>query len=55
MGRRPPKCGGGCNLMGLGIMAFVFGMFTAMILPITLLAVIEGGLIIILGIIMLRR
>ena len=55
MGRRPPKGGGGCNMAGLGILAFVFGMFTAMILPITLLAVIEGGLIIILGIIMLRR
>ena len=55
MGRRPPKGGRGCNAIGLGILAFVFGMFTAMILPITLLAVIEGGLIIVLGIIMLRR
>ena len=54
MGRRPPR-GGGCNPVGLGILAFVFGIFTAMILPVTLLVVIEGGLIIVLGIIMLRR
>ena len=55
MGRRPPRGGGNCSPIGLGIMAFVFGIFTAMILPITLLAVIEGGMIIILGILMLRR
>ena len=55
MGRRPPSGGRGCNRAGLGILAFVFGIFTAMILPVTLLAVIEGGLIIVLGIIMMRR
>ena len=44
-----------CSPVGIGILAFVFGIFTAMILPITLLAVIEGGLIIILGVILLRR
>lgn len=53
MGRRPPRGGG--NPLGLGILAFVFGIFTAMILPVTLLAVLEGGLIIVLGILMLRR
>ncbi|MCH5186888.1 MAG: hypothetical protein J1F63_00695 [Oscillospiraceae bacterium] len=44
-----------CSPVGVGILAFVFGIFTAMILPVTLLAVIEGGLIIVLGIILLRR
>ena len=53
MGRRPPRCGG--NPLGLGILAFIFGIFTAMILPVTLLAVLEGGLIIVLGIMLLRR
>lgn len=51
--RRPP--GRGCNPIGIGILSFVFGIFTAMILPVTLLAVIEGGLIIILGVLVLRR
>lgn len=55
MGRRRPPHGRGCNLAGLGILCFVGGIFTAMILPITLLAVIEGALIMILGIILLRR
>ncbi len=54
MGRRPPRKGS-CNLIGLGVLAFVFGIFTAMILPITLLAVIEGGLIIIMGCMLMRR
>lgn len=44
-----------CNPVGSAILAFVFGVFTAMILPVTLLAVIEGALIIILGIIIIRR
>lgn len=45
----------GCSPAGIAILAFVFGVFTAMILPVTLLAVIEGALIIVLGIIILRR
>lgn len=49
---RPPRR---CSPLGLCVLAFVFGIFTAMILPVTLLAVIEGGLIIILGIMLLRR
>lgn len=55
MGGRPPKCGRGFSPLALGMLAFVLGIFTAMILPVTLLAVIEGGLIIVLGIITLRR
>ena len=54
MGRRPgPRRD--CNPVGIGMLAFVFGIFTAMILPVTLLAVIEGGMIIVLGFIFLRR
>ncbi len=54
MGRHggPPR---GCSPVGIAILAFVFGIFTAMILPVTLLAVIEGGLIIVLGVIIIRR
>ncbi len=55
MGRRPPVGGKGCSQLGLAMLSFVLGIFTAMILPVTLLAVIEGGLIIVLGIITLRR
>ncbi len=44
-----------CSPVGIAILAFVFGIFTAMILPVTLLAVIEGALIIALGIIIIRR
>ncbi len=54
MGRRG-RPGRGCSPAGIGILCFVFGIFTAMILPITLLAVIEGGLLIVLGVIVLRR
>ena len=39
---------------GIGIIAFVAGVFTALVLPIWLLAVIEGALIIILGCSLLR-
>ena len=54
MGRRGgPKRA--CSPLGVGMLAFVLGIFTAMILPVTLLAVIEGGMILVLGIIFLRR
>ncbi len=54
MGKRPgPRRG--CSPMGVGMLAFVIGIFTAMILPVTLLAVIEGGMIIVLGVFFLRR
>lgn len=54
MGRRG-RPGGGCSPAGLGVLCFVAGIFTAMILPVTLLVVIEGGLIIVLGVILIRR
>ena len=39
---------------GLGILAYIAGIFTALILPMWLLAVIEGALIIIMGCAMLK-
>ncbi len=39
---------------GIGMMAFVAGIFVALIFPVWLLAVIEGALIIILGCTLLR-
>ena len=39
---------------GIGIIAFVAGIFAALVLPVWLLAVIEGALIILLGCTLLR-
>ena len=39
---------------GVGILAYIAGIFTALILPMWLLAVIEGALIIIMGCAMLK-
>lgn len=39
---------------GIGMLAYIAGIFTALILPMWLLAVIEGALIIIVGCTLLR-
>ena len=47
--RRVPK-----RPCGLGLLSFIAGIFTALILPMWLIAVVEGALIIILGCTLLR-
>ncbi|MBQ2889374.1 MAG: hypothetical protein IJE41_02865 [Clostridia bacterium] len=43
-----------CRPCGICTLAYIAGIFTALILPMWLLAVIEGALIIILGCTLLR-
>ncbi len=40
---------------GIGVLSFVLGIFTALILPVWLLAVIEGALIIVIGCTLIRN
>ena len=39
---------------GVGVLAYIAGIFTALIFPVWLLAVIEGALIIFIGLTLLR-
>ena len=43
-----------CRPCGIFTLAYIAGIFTALILPVWLLAVIEGALIIVLGCTMMR-